>query len=371
MKLLERYVTSSLLTAVSLAWLVLTFVIAVGLVIRVTGLIIEGLPIALVGKYLTIGIPEMLNMTIPMAVLVSSLLVFGRLSADSEIAAMRACGINLWRIMLWPICFGLLLSSLSLYINNEVTPPNHETRRRMTASVGFGFALDMLEPGRFINDFRNFKIRFDSKSGHWLNNVLIYDYSNTNVVREMRAEKARAEFIDDDLQIDLFRVRIDPISPDKPGVALADRMTHVIPEALKLRNYKRRIKDMRFLQLLDTYREARQAVKDARHQGLGLAHEKKLTSHRSQVLFEINKRFMLSCAPLCFVLIGMTLGIRSHRKESTIGIAMALIVAVCFYFIEIVAESLAAKPLFMPHLIVWLPVAGCLALALYLIPQNQ
>jgi len=95
MKILERYVTGSLLSSVLLAWVVLTFVLAVGLMIRVTGLIIQGLPIHVIGRYLAIGIPETLNLTIPMAILVSTLLVFGRLSADSEIAAMRACGINL------------------------------------------------------------------------------------------------------------------------------------------------------------------------------------------------------------------------------------------------------------------------------------
>ncbi len=364
MKLLERYVTGSFLNAVLLSWLVLTFVLAVGLLIRVTGLIIEGLPIGLVGRYISIGIPEMLNMTIPMAVLVSSLLVFGRLSADSEIAAMRACGINLWRIMAWPLVFGAILSAVSLYINNEITPPNHETRRRMTASFGFGAALDLLQPGRFINDFRNIKIRFESKSGHWLNNVLINDYSQPDVEREIRAERARVEFVGDDLHIDLYRVRIDPFHADRPGAVLADRLTHVIPDALKLRNYRQRIKDMRFLPLLAHYRETARG-------GLPEADPSRMPAQRSAVLFEIHKRFMLSCASFCFVLIGMTLGIGSHRKESTMGVALALVVSLCFYLSEIIAESLSRQPAFYPHLLVWLPVAACLALAFVLVPRNQ
>lgn len=364
MKILERYVTSSLLTSVILAWLVLTFVLAVGLLIRVTGLIIEGLPIDLVGKYLSIGIPEMFNMTIPMAVLVSTLLVFGRLSADSEIAAMRACGINLWQIMAWPLVFGVLLSCVSLYINNEVTPPNHETRRRLTASLGFGTALDLLEPGRFINDFRNIKVRFDSKTGHWLHNVLIYDYTNPDIVREIRAERARAEFVDDDLRIDLYRVRIDPFQADKPGAVLADRLTHVIPDALKVRNYRQRIKDMRFFPLLQHYQEAKRGT-------LPDVEPAQMRRRYSSIRFEIHKRFMLSCAPFCFVLIGMTLGIRSHRKESTIGVALALIVSFCFYIFQMIAESLSSTPQFQPHVLVWLPVALCIGLALVLVPRNQ
>lgn len=364
MKLLERYVTSSLLTSVLLSWLVLTFVLAVGLLIRVTGLIIEGLPIELVGRYISIGIPEMLNLTIPMAILVGSLLVFGRLSADSEIAAMRACGINLWRIMAWPLVLGAFFSGISLYTNNEVTPPNHETRRRMTASFGVGAALDLLEPGRFIDDFRNIKIRFDSKTGHWLNNVLIYDYTQPGIEREIRAERARVELVDDDLQIDLYRVRIDPFHVDRPGAVLADRLTHVIPDALKMRSYRQRVKDMRFSQLLAHYRDAMRGT-------LPDTDSSQMPGRRSSILFEINKRAMLSCAPFCFVLIGMTLGIRSHRKESTLGVALALVVSLCFYLFAIIAESLARKPVFQPHLLVWIPVVACLALAFVLVPRNQ
>jgi len=364
MKILERYVTGSLLSSVVLAWLVLTFVLAVGLLIRVTGLIIQGMPIHLVGQYVSIGIPETLNLTIPMAVLVSTLLVFGRLSADSEIAAMRACGVNLWRIMAWPLAIGVALSLFGFYINNEVTPPNHEMRRRLTASVGYGAALDLLEPGRFINDFRNIKIRFESKTGHWLNNVLIYDYTRPEVVREIRAEKARVEFVGDDLHVELYRVRIDPFQPDKPGAAIADRMTHVLPDALRARNYRQRIKDMRFLPLLEHYREL----------GRGDAHgfsADQLPAHRSALLFELHKRFMLSSAPLCFILVGVPLGIRSHRKESTVGVAFALVVSVCFYVLQIAAESLARKPQFYPHLMIWTPVALCAVLAAILVPRNQ
>jgi lipopolysaccharide export system permease protein len=364
MKILERYVTGSLLSSVLLAWLVLTFVLAVGLMIRVTGLIIQGLPIHVIGKYLAIGIPETLNLTIPMAILVSTLLVFGRLSADSEIAAMRACGINLWRIMAWPLAVGAAFSLFSFYINSEVTPPNHEARRRLTAAAGFGSAMDLLEPGRFINDFQNIKIRFDSKTGHWLHNVLIYDYSRPKVVREIRAEKARVEFDRDALQIELYRVRIDPFQPGKPGAAMADRMTHVIPDALKTRNYHQRIKDLRFLPLLHHYRDlTRGTVPDIT--------ESQRPVQRSEVLFELHKRFVLSSAPLCFILIGMPLGIRSHRKESTIGVATALGISFCFYILLITAESLARQPQFFLHLIIWIPVALCVAFAFVLVRRNQ
>jgi lipopolysaccharide export system permease protein len=259
---------------------------------------------------------------------------------------------------------GAAFSLFSFYINSEVTPPNHEARRRLTAAAGFGSAMDLLEPGRFINDFQNIKIRFDSKTGHWLHNVLIYDYSRPKVVREIRAEKARIEFEQDNLRIELYRVRIDPFHPDKPGAAMADRMTHVIPDALKARNYRQQIKDMRFIPLLNHYRAL------VRSAAPGITDNQR-PAQRSAVLFELHKRFVLSSAPLCFILIGMPLGIRSHRKESTIGVASALGISFCFYILLITAESLARKPQFFLHLVIWTPVAICVALAFVLVRRNQ
>jgi lipopolysaccharide export system permease protein len=112
MKIIERYVLQSFLAAFSLAWLVLSFVLTIGLLVRITRLLIEGLPIRAVGLFLLVGLPETLTLTVPIALLVSALLVFSRLSADSEIAAMRSCGVNLVTVMRWPMAFAALCTLL-------------------------------------------------------------------------------------------------------------------------------------------------------------------------------------------------------------------------------------------------------------------
>ena len=95
MKTLERYVFTSFLTSFLLAFLVLTFVLTIGLLFQIVGFILDGLSPALIGRFVLVSFPETLQWTVPLALLVSSILVFSRLSADSEIAAMRACGVNL------------------------------------------------------------------------------------------------------------------------------------------------------------------------------------------------------------------------------------------------------------------------------------
>jgi lipopolysaccharide export system permease protein len=363
MFILERYVTRSFLTAILLGWVVLTFVLAVGLLVRVTSLIIRGLPITLVGKYLSLGLPETLGLTIPLAVLVATLLVFGRLSADNEISAMRACGVDLYKIILAPLLIGLLLTLFCYYVNNEVTPPNHEARRRLTATAGIGAGLDVLEPGRFIEDFRNMKIWFESRDGNWLNHVIIFDNSRTNFTREIRAERARIETRDDDIVVNLYRVRVEPYQFDRPGAATADRLTHVIPDALKIRNYEGKTKDLRLKDLLK--KRSMLINKDPMYPA------EIIPGMLSDTRFELQRRAAAAFAPFCFVLIGIPLGIRTQRRESTIGVAIALLISFGFHMVQILASSFSVQPRFMPHLLVWIPVVVCLVISGILVPRHR
>ena len=90
MKTIERYVFGSFLSSFILAFVVLSFVLTIGLLVQIVGFIMDGVPMSLVGEFCMVSLPETLQWSVPLALLVSSVLVFSRLSADSEIAAMRS-----------------------------------------------------------------------------------------------------------------------------------------------------------------------------------------------------------------------------------------------------------------------------------------
>jgi lipopolysaccharide export system permease protein len=362
MKIIERYVLQSFLAAFSLAWLVLSFVLTIGLLVRITRLLIEGLPMKAVGLFLLVGLPETLTLTVPIALLVSALLVFSRLSADSEIAAMRSCGVNLVHVMKWPMVVAALCTVLGFYINNEIVPRSHEVRRNLKSLVSVDVGLELLEPGRMIDEFPNLKVFFEKKEGHWLNDLLIFDYSQKGVTREIRAEKALVSTNGTDIVLDMYKVRVDPIEAGRPGVAVADRFKHVIPDALKRRSYVRKEKDLRFNELRGAISKVR-----ANQEGLPRKLQRKLMSiYRT----EYHLRMVYAFASICFVLIGVPLGIRSHRKESTIGMAVSLVVAMSYYLCVILVYSLDKYDWAHPYVLIWAPVAVCGALAAVLIPKN-
>lgn len=96
-----------------------------------------------------------------------------------------------------------------------------------------------------------------------------------------------------------------------------------------------------------------------------------LAVFRSSLLVEASTRFTLSCSCFAFVLIGAALGIRIHRKESSIGIVVALLLVFIFYFFIIIADSLVNRPDLYPYLIVWVPFVLSQALGCYLIQRSN
>jgi len=362
MRIIERYVLQSFLTAFFLAWLVLSFVMTIGLLVKITQLLIGGLPLRAVGLFMLVGFPETLQLTVPLALLVSSLLVFSRLSADSEIAAMRACGVNLLTIMKWPVVVAAVCTVLGFYVNNEIVPRGHDVRRNIRSLISVDVGVDLLEPGRFITDFPDLTLWFAKKEGNWVSDLLIFDHSRKGMTREIRAEKALVTTNGLDIVLEMYKVRVDPIEVGRPGVASADRLRHVIPEALKRRPHIRKETDMRFFELVQEIRGLKANVEQLPQQLC----DKKLSVYRTK----FQTRFVYAFAAIFFVVIGVPLGIRTHRKESTIGMALSLVVALTYYLGVIVANSLEALPAFQPHLLVWLPVAVCTVIAMVLTPKN-
>ncbi len=362
MKIIERYVLQSFFTAFFLSWLVLSFVLTIGLLVRIVQLIIEGLPAHAIGLFMLVGFPGTLTLTVPISLLVSSLLVFSRLSADSEIAAMRACGVNLLSVMKWPILVGVLCMVLGFYVNNEIVPRSHEVSRNLKSMISVDVGLELLEPGRMIDDFPDYKLFFQRKEGNWLHDLLVFDYSNQEGVREIRADKALVSTNGADIVLDMYKVRVDPVEVGKAGVAVAERFRHTIPDAMHRRVYKRKEKDLR-------HQELRKVIADLRRNVDGHTRQvrrKLLSVNRT----EYNLRLVYACASICFVLIGVPLGIRTQRKESTIGMAVSLVVALVFYLCVILMQSLDKIDAARPYVLLWLPVAACVVLAAYLIPKN-
>ncbi len=401
LSILQRYVSKSYLSAWFLGMVVLTFVLSIALFVKAAQLVVKGLPVDLVARFVYCSFPESLTFTIPLASLVSALLLFGRLSADGEINAMRACGVNIWRIMIPLVFFGMALTALSVYVNSEVAPTGaakrHDLLNNTTRSKDL---VKLLEPGHFIRDFNGVDLWFESREGDTLKNLLILEKMKNGATRETRCNYADLEVGEGVITLDMHDVRITPFSEDEPGTATVGRLRHTIENANQNRRFKRKVGDLLNTELLSRIEridscedsgDYTEALEDYERQSAELDYatsinrrvdklsgRRRLEAYaiaapkvRSELLTELNRRFALGMAPLAFILLGMPLGIRTSRRESNIGIAISLGVMLIYYAFIIATKALANIPSLHPHLIIWTPTVICAVIAAVLIRKNQ
>jgi lipopolysaccharide export LptBFGC system permease protein LptF len=107
-------------------------------------------------------------------------------------------------------------------------------------------------------------------------------------------------------------------------------------------------------ELVDRVADMRRYYGDAPE---GQRDEADLAALRSTLLVEIHRRCAMAAACIAFALLGVPLGIHTHRRQSSAGIVVSLVVMALFYGGMVAATSLARRPELHPHWLIWLPVA--------------
>jgi len=369
MRTLQVYILRAFTTVFMTTLVVFTFVLCLAVVFKITDLLARGGSTELVWAIVSSRIPEALVFSIPMGVLTGCVLVFNRLSSDGEIVAMQACGISMWRIATIPIYVAVLMTVVCLHINSNVLPESHYRRSELVHRFAASPFL-LFEAGSFVRDIEGltFYIGKISETKEEdvarVQDVIMYDARDPAFVREYRADhgfirigKSRKW-----IRMTLQDVWVNPLLPDRPGPA--DLESCSLPPIYigeHRRPYRRKHKDMSVAELYHSLPRIAELFP-------GLTGEH-VRIQRMKHSVELNRRLVLSAFCLAFALLGVPLGIKGHRKESSVGIAVSLgIIFVCYLFIAL-AEALARRPDVPADIIVWLPFVGAAALGGYLIQR--
>src|SRR5438046_8929157 len=124
MKLIDRFVSRELLVNVAFAIAVLSLVLVVGNIFRklFPWLVNHDVPMEYLITFIAYVLPFSLIFTIPWGLLTAILLVFGRLSADNELVALRSNGVSVTRVCIPLAGIGLLCTGLCLSLSLQVAP---------------------------------------------------------------------------------------------------------------------------------------------------------------------------------------------------------------------------------------------------------
>ncbi len=161
----------------------------------------KDLEFMLIVQLLIFASARIVNMALPLAVLMSSIMTIGALSEHNELTAMKSAGISLNRIFRPLIVFiSIIALSAFVFANNIWPVANLKFRTLLFSIVQQKPALN-LEEGTFYNGIEGISIRVNNKDADTgtLHDVLIYDHrdpgrGNKSVIR---SEKGRMEQTED------------------------------------------------------------------------------------------------------------------------------------------------------------------------------
>src|SRR5580658_5347689 len=148
----------------------------------------SGVPWNMAFMILGLHLPEIIVMTVPIGVLLGTLLVFNRLSGDSEIIALRTSGISFYRIMVAPLIFGIATSFVSFCINEAIVPVANRTSKKLeflalykSEMPGGQANFTYMERGKDLSLERVFYIGYYNEN--ILQNVIILDFTRDKMVQ--------------------------------------------------------------------------------------------------------------------------------------------------------------------------------------------
>ncbi len=352
MKILSKYIIRQVVVTLFFTLGVFTFVLLLARMLKKLSemLVNRHVSVEAIGMFLVLLLPYVLSFTLPMALLAAVLLTFGRMSADSEITAMRASGIGLGRVAAPVILLAVALMGVSFYINASLGPQCRFQFRRLFLKVSTHQPEALLEEKTYVKDFPGYVIYVGRKQDKVLEDITLYSLDNTgNVVSSLRAQRGviAGKPSERKVLLDLYYVRgeirdsKDPSDPRKirPGITAEHYPVELDLGAVY--NQSITTRQLNDLSLAELFAE----IRNLRAQGV----------YPSAAFMEAHQRVAAAVACVAFVLIGIPLGIKTSRRETSIGIAISLGLAVTYYFMMVLANALRNKPYLYPEVVLWMP----------------
>ncbi len=389
---------------------IITLVLIMDFLVDIMNLIIDrGINAPLVIELFALNLAWMLALSVPMAVLVAVLMVFGRMAADNEITACKSCGIPFYRLIL-PILGGaLLLTILMVWFNDRVLPESNHKARMLLTDITRKKPTWSLEENIFLDYFEGYSIRVKTiaRKTSEISDIIIIQTKNTE--RIITANKGKMYFSSDGstLMMELEDGEILEVDPkNHAGITRTDfaRQTIAIPGASssleRTTQSTRGDREMTVAMMLQRNRERLEKLTETIVQSdslaisavtgvLNIPDDKKPAKFRfskgavkraygknkdirARLVFiqksadnyereinsmevEIHKKFSIPAACISFVLIGAPLGALARRGGFATGIALSLFFFIVYWAFLIGGEQLADSNTLPAFWAMWLP----------------
>jgi lipopolysaccharide export system permease protein len=329
--------------------------IAIGSVFYLVRRVTEsGLPMAIATKVSLLQMPYYVFFALPMGMLLAALIAYSRLSSDSELIALRSCGVSIYRLLVPAIVMSLIVTAIAFTLNEFVVPAaNYEARQTLDSALKEDRS-DFEESNIIYPEFRDIKQPDGNKAnvltrlfyaeqfdGQEMKGLTILDRSQSGLNQIVTSEKAKWNPVENTW--DFFNGTIYVVSPDSSyrSILRFDHHQLQLPRApLDLAEKGREFQEMNLIQ-------AQEELQLLRPSG----NKRKIR----KLVIRIHQKIALPFACVVFGLVGSALGIRPQRTNKATGFGISVLVIFAYYLLMSMGDALGLSGVMPPELAAWLP----------------
>jgi lipopolysaccharide export system permease protein len=375
--LMDRWLIAQILPPMLFAISAFTVIsLSVGVMFDLIRKIVEfGLPLFLAIKVLFYSLPSFLVLSFPMAVLLSTLLAYGKLSANSELLALKSLGIKTSRIIAPAIAVSIFMTGLTFYFNDNLVPASNKlAESTLRAGIGSSFSS---EKGKDNIMFSRYGSKIDSatnkptNTNQFLTHIFYASLFENNIMQEVTV----LDFSRQDIQ-QILKAKSAVFDKKNSSWIFTNGSIVSIDQGGQTTNIQFEKYRYPFIEgPLDLARIPKDATEMSLKQALEAERIYKETGNLKEIRriqVRIQEKFTLPCACLVFGLIGSSLGSKSNlRSSKSQGFGLSVILILIYYVMSFVFSSLGVKGLFSPIIATWLPVLISMGGGIYFLRKSS
>ncbi|MBN2802190.1 MAG: LptF/LptG family permease, partial [Deltaproteobacteria bacterium] len=314
-KLIDRYILKEHLKSFLFGLGVFLSIFLVDLLMELIELIVtKNVPFRETARLFFYAIPSLLVLVMPMAMLLSTLVVFGQMSSQSEVTALKACGISLYRLIIPVMIMGGGVSFLSFFTNEYLVPRTNELRQDILRRITFKRPLPKISENVFFDagEDRTFFVHRYDEEHKKMEDVIVYEFVHGPATRFPRIIVAEQCFWSGNAWTfdEGIIYRFDKEGGQWDEIRFDNMSLPVKTTYGDWKDYKsKRPHEMSFSELQEH-----------------IAKMKKIGIDVRPALVELYTKLSLPFASLFFVLIGAPLAMATGRSGKSIGVGISILV---------------------------------------------
>ena len=375
--LLDRWLFGQILPPMLFAISAFTVIsLSVGVMFDLIRKIVEfGLPLFLALKVLLFSLPSFLVLSFPMAVLLSTLLAYGKLSSNSELIALKSLGIKTSRIIAPAIALSIFMTGLTFYFNDNLVPASNKlAEATLRAGMGSSFSGEKGKDNIMFSRYGS-RIKSSTKTPTKVNTYLTHIFYASKYEKNLMKKVTLLDFSRQDFQ-QILKAKTGRF--DKKNLSWIFYEGSIV--SIDPNGQTTNIQFEKYTYpFVEGPLEIAKVPKDANEMSLKQAFKAEMIYKQAGNLKEIRRiqvriqeKFTLPCACLVFGLIGSSLGCKSNlRSSKSQGFGLSVILILIYYVMSFVFSSFGVKGLLSPIFAAWLPVFISLGGGIYFLRKSS